>query len=920
VTFRKEKDVHPLSPPTNLRCEYAVNPMGIDVISPRFSWILGHSERGQVQSAYQVLVATNEENLSLDKGDMWDSGKVLSDQSINVVYKGKQLESGKTYYWKVCVWDKDNRRSPWSKVNTFEMGLLKPEDWEGEWIGSENLDISSPLLRKEFTLDKQVKRARAYICGLGYYELRINGKKVGDHVLDPAWTNYDKRVLYVTYDVTDYLKKGKNAIGVMLGNGRYSKVVQYNHLKFYGFLKMILQMNVVFVDGSSAHIVSDGTWKMTSGPIIANNIYHGETYDARLEKTGWDKADYDDSDWDSVTVMDPPEGKLKAQMLPPIKVTKTITPVKVTNPRPGVYVYDMGQNFAGWARLKVKGPRGTKVVLRFAEEIYEDGMIDPRTNKKAKATDTYILKGEGVEIYEPRFTYHGFRYVEVTGFPGTPTLENLEGRVVHSAVEPVGSFTCSNSLINQIHHNIVWGQLSNLYSVPTDCPQRNERNGFGGDGQVTAGEAIHNFDMALFYTKWLDDMADSQITGNGTDKEWMFSTWPPEAEDGPDGNIENISPSPFHEVGATAWTTAYIQIPWYLYQYYGDRRILEKHYNGMKRLVSSIQRRAVNHIVRDRLGDWLAPGCEGNPPEGNSLVATGYYYYDVWILSQVAKILGKSEDAEYYSNLADKIKDAFNEKFFDEDAKQYHTEIEAGYRQTSNAFPLFLHIVPKDSEKAVLDNLVKNIMVDHEGHLDTGLIGTKLLMEALTCYGRGDTMYKILTQTTYPSWGYMISKGATTLWETWEYIPRISHNHIMFGSVDEWLYRGLAGINCVAPGYKEIAIKPYIPKDLERVDASIKTIRGLISSSWRKHGSSLTLDVTIPVNAQAKVSIPKMGLKDVIVKENGKTIWRDGSYVQGVAGIKGASDNGDYITFEVGSGTYSFEVSEDYATSKQAHS
>jgi len=904
--------------PTNLRCEYMLNPLGIDVFFPRFSWELNHSERGQFQTAYQVLVASSRENLDTNNGDRWDSHKVVSDQSVNVVYKGSSLESGKAYYWKVCFWDKDNKKSSWSDVNTFEMGLLRPEDWKGKWIGSEDGHIS-PLLRKKLMLNQEIKGGRVYICGLGYYELRINGKKVGDHVLDPSWTNYEKRALYVTYNVTDYLKKGANAIGIMLGNGRYSKVVQFNHSKFYGFLKMILQMKVDFIDGTSMHIVSDDTWKISSGPIIANSIYHGETYDARLEKTGWDNADYDGSGWDSVTAMEPLRGKLTAQMLPPIKVIKTITPAKITNPKPGAYVYDMGQNFAGWIKLMVKGPRGSKVVLRFAEELYEDGMIDPRTNARARATDTYILKGKGVEVYEPHFTYHGFRYVEVTGFPGIPTLKNLQGQVVNSAVESVGSFTCANSLINQIHNSIIWGQLSNLYSVPTDCPQRNERNGFGGDAQVTAGEAIHNFDMASFYTKWLDDMEDSQVTGNGTDKEWLFSTWPPEAVNGPDGSIENIVPSPFHEVGSTAWATIYLQLPWYLYQYYGDQRILEKHYNGMKRYVNSVQSRAINYIVSDRLGDWLAPGCKGNAPEGNSLIATGYYYYDAWILSQIAEILNKSDDAKYYLNLANNIKNAFNKEFFDENTNQYNTTIDAGYRQTSNVFPLFLKIVPKANEKAVLNNLAKNIMRDHEGHLDTGIIGTKLLIEVLTHYERADVMYAILTQTSYPSWGYMISKGATTLWEVWEYNTRMSHNHIMFGSVGEWFYRGLAGINSTVPGYKEITIKPYVPSDLESVDASIKTIRGLISSIWRKHDNSLTLDITLPVNTRAKVSIPKIGLKWITIKEKGETIWKNNSYVDGVIGIKSGSDKGNYVTFEVGSGSYSFKVSKNYSGNKRVN-
>ncbi len=446
--------------PTNLLCEYASNPLGIDVALPRFSWVVNHPGRGQLQSAYQILVANSPEDLNVGKSDKWDSGRVFSDQSVNVVYTGSPLKSGRTYYWKVRVWDKAEHANPYSQTATFEMALLEPNDWEGEWIGCPGHRNEGALLfRREFELEKNVARARVYLSGLGYYELRINGAKVGDHVLDPGWTEYTKRVLYVTYDVTSYLKKGVNIIGVIVGNG------------WYGLLQMILQMNVDFTDETSTSVKSDDrNWKVSRASIVENSIYDGETYDAQLEKPGWDTDSYKSvkADWRQPQRVEGPGGALVAQMLEPIKVIETITPVKIANPRPDVHVYDIGQNIAGWARLTVKGPRGTRVVLKFAEVLYDNGMVNQENLHTARATDTYILKGDGIEVYEPRFTYHGFRYVQITGFPGTPQLESLEGRVVRSAVEPIGKFTTSNDLLNQSYKNIVWSESNNLHSVPTD--------------------------------------------------------------------------------------------------------------------------------------------------------------------------------------------------------------------------------------------------------------------------------------------------------------------------------------------------------------------------------------------------------------------------------------------------------------------
>ncbi len=885
--------------PTSLLCEYVSNLLGVDVTLLRFSWVLEHFERGQLQSAYQVLVASSQENLDAENGDKWDTRKVASQESVNVSYAGGFLESGKTYYWKVRTWDNDKKMSPWSKVATFEMGLLNPDDWKGRWIEgkSHGESVSSDpvhgttkmpygyLLRKEFSIEKDIAQARVYVTGLGYYELRLNENKVGGSVLDPGWTDYKKRILYSTYDVSKYLKKGGNTIGIMLGNGRYIEAYGY------GPPKTILQLNIEFADGDSKSIVTDGTWKSAPGPILSNDICNGETYDARLEGSGWDAANYDDSDWDAATIADEPGGKLVSQAsFPPIKVTKIIQPIEITNPSPNVYVYDFGQNFTGWVKLCVSGPRGTRINLRYTELLHEDGMVNVIPNRGAKATDIYILKGEGQEVYEPRFTYHGFRYVEVTGFSGTAMLESIEGRVVHSAVEPTGGFICSNSLINSIHKNVLWGQLSNLMSIPTDCPQRDERMGWLGDAQLVAEEAIYNFDMAGFYTKWLQDISDSQAE---------------------DGSVPDVVPPYWSKYPADpAWGTACVVIPWYLYQYYGDRRILEKCYSGIKKWVDFLSSKAVNHILSyGKYGDWCSPAHIKPVDTPIELTSAWYYYHDTLILSRIAGILGKSAEVKRYSQLSCKIKEAFNKKFLKDD--RYATG-----SQTCNVLPLFLDMVPEDKKKVVLKNLVNDIAVEHGGHLNTGIIGTGYILDVLTKYGRVDLAYKLATQTTYPSWGYMLREGATTLWERWEYLAdggMNSHNHIMFGSIDAWFYKVLAGINIgpAGPGFRGIIIKPYVVGDLNYVSASIKTIRGMISSNWRKSGHSLALNITLPVNTEARVSVPKMKLDNVKIKESGKILWKNGSYLEGIAGITGASEDEEYVTFQVGSGSYSFEMLKD---------
>jgi alpha-L-rhamnosidase len=849
--------------PSGLRTEYLENPMGIDVRLPRFSWILEHSEHGQAQSAYEILVSAEPD---VSSGDIWASGRVGSAKSGQIVYGGRALESGKTYFWKVRTWDKDGRESPWSSIARFDTGLFDRADWRGTWIGCGN------QLRKEFSVGGAIKRARVYICGLGYYELRLNGRKVGNHVLDPAWTTYDKRVLYVAYDVTPYLRPGQNAVGVILGNGWFKSKI------------FLLQMNIEFEDGSSMYVVSDTSWRATDGPIVEDSIYNGETYDARLETPGWDRPGFEDGSWKPVTEVPAPKGVLSAQMMPPIRVVDTIVPFAMTNPRPGVYVFDMGQNLSGWARLRVSGPRGTDVRLRFAEILYDDGMINQENLRSARAEDHYILKGEGEEVWEPRFTYHGFRYVEMTGYPGTPRLDTLRGRIVHSAVTPVGSFACSKPVLNGIQRLVIWGQKTNLHSIPTDCSQRDERMGWMGDAQVTAEEAIMNFDMAAFYTNFIRDIRDVQ-----DEKGQITDTVP---------HIWGSRPAD------PAWGTAYPLLCWYMYLYYGDTRILEENYEGLKKYVEYLRSRSENGLVKfSHYGDWVAvEKCPG------AIVSSFYYYYDVRILADTARLLGKAQDAAAYDKLSAEIRAAFHREYYNPKTGDY-----ADGTQTANTLALFLDLAPRGVRGRVWGRLFDNVVYRNDSHLTTGIMGTKYIMELLSRQGNSDLAYDIACKTDYPSWGAMIANGATTFWELWqkrEGPSMNSHNHPMFGSVGSWLYKALAGINlgAAATGFEEILFEPAMVRDLRHASGSIRTMRGEVSCSWSRADRRVRVEVAVPVGSTAEVVIPKFKLRNVKVTENGKAVWENGRYVSGAPGVGEIVDKDGAIRIKVGSGRYAFRL------------
>ena len=855
--------------PYDLRVEYLTNPLGVDVAKPRFFWKNRHSDRGQSQTAFELIVSSSP---SADTGDMWESGKISSDSSIQIVYGGKPLASNRTYYWKVRIYDSEDKASPWSEVARFDTGLLAPSDWKGQWIGSDG------LLRREFILPEEPRRARAYIAGLGYYELRLNGRKVGNHVLDPGWTNYKKRVLYATYDVTRLLRKGKNAIGVMLGQGWYKSRA------------LMFELYVEDASGNVTEIHSDSSWQTARGPIVEDSIYHGETYDARLEQPGWDRPDFaapaaaTPAGWHPASLVEGPGGVLSSQMMPAIQVIETIVPLTMTNPAPGVYVFDLGQNISGWAQLRVNGPAGTDIRLRFSELLYDNGLINQENLRSARAEDHYILRGDGAtEVWEPRFTYHGFRYIEVTGFPGTPRLDSIRGRVVHTAVSPAGNFSASTQILNDIQHLILWGQKTNLHSIPTDCCQRDERMGWMGDAQVTAEEAMMNFDMAAFYTNFLRTIRDEQAA---------------------DGSITDTVPHVWGQRPADpAWGTAYPLIAWYMYQNYGDRRLIEDYYDSLKKYVEFLRGKAENGLLKySYYGDWVAiDKCPG------SLVSTFYYYYDTKILADMARLINKTADAQAYDKLAGEIKTAFNREFFDPKTRHY------GPTQTANALPLFIGLATDKERGPAWSELFNDLVYEHNSHLTTGIIGTKYILDVLTSTGNSDLAYDILTKTDFPSYGYMLKNGATTLWEIWQQRegPSMnSHNHPMFGSIGAWFYRALAGIN-IAPdseAYKKLVIKPQMVRDLTHASGSLSTINGEVSCAWSKGDRHVKLEAVIPVGSEALIYIPVFKLRNLQLTEGGTVVFADSQLKTSLPGIKSIEAKGGNLIIRVGSGRYTFKL------------
>ena len=897
--LKKEKRILTVE---NLRCEYKANPQGIDVKQPQLSWELASDLRGQKQTAYRLLVASSEENLKNNKGDIWDSGKITSDQSAQIVYKGSPLQSDRTYYWKAAVWGKDGKTTVWSAPAFWITGLFKESDWQAKWIGLDkndtprNLDslirpLSARMLRKEFSVNKKIKRATTFVSGLGLFELYLNGQKIGDQVLAPALSEYNKRTYYMTFDVTGNLANGKNAVGVILGNGRYfaPRTDAPTGTKTYGYPKLLLQINIEYTDGSRETVYSDESWKLTTdGPIIANNEYDGEIYDARKEISGWNLAGFDDSGWQKAELVEKPGKLLRAQPNEPIKITETIKPVKISEPKPGMYIFDMGQNMVGWVKLKVQGKRGTKVKLRFAEALKDDGTLYLDNIRGAKVTDIYILKGSGEEIWQPRFTYHGFRYVEVSGYPGKPALSAIEGQVVHDALEKSGTFKTSNELINQIYKNAVWGIRGNYRSMPTDCPQRDERQGWLGDRSVESrGESfIHN--IFNLYRKWLIDMYDAQLEN---------------------GSIPDVAPSywPFYSDNVT-WPGSFIVIPEMLFEQYGDTATIRYLYPGMKKWITHMSTYIEDDIIpRDTYGDWCVPpqdrkSIHSSDPQritSGELIGTAYFYHELMLMNHYAQLLEREEDAARYLRQAEAMKKAFNRKFL-----ETHNVIYGNNTQTANVLPLAFGLVPPKYHKKVFNNLIDNIMGKSGGHIGTGLIGAQWLMRVLTENGRADIAYKLASQTTYPSWGYMVKNGATTIWELWNGDtgnPAMnSRNHVMLlGDLIVWFYENLSAIksDVQSQGFKHIIMKPEPVKGLTSVEASYHSQHGKIISQWHIKNNEFYWDITIPANTTATVYIPA---------ENEKVVYESGAIAGKAEGVTFVKTEGKRAVFKIESGHYSF--------------
>jgi len=827
--------------PRQLRCEYRRCPLGIDVARPRLGWFVTDGRRGAMQAAYQILVASSKDKLDADAGDLWDSGRVISSRSIQVVYRGKPLRSGQRCWWKVRTWNKAGRgepvASPWSKPSWWEMGLLAPEDWKGEdgaaqWIAAPETrapragkgkaaEEPAPLLRKAFEVRQGLKRARAYVCGLGYYELYLNGKKVGDHVLDPAQTDYDHRSFYVAYDVTSLLQPGVNAAGILLGNGWYNQQALRDGLFAYGRPGAIALLRIDYKDGSSTAIVTNGTWKAVPSPIVFNQIYVGEVYDARREIEGWTTADFDDAAYPAARVVSPLSPKLCAQPIEPIKVTGTLRPARRTNPKPGVWVYDLGQNIAGWARITVKAPAGTRVKLTFAEAVHADGMINPASTGYwligTPQHDIYIARGGGEETWEPRFTYHGFQYVEVTGLPGGAPPLAVEGRVVHTALERAGEFDSSNAMLNRIYRTALWTLRDNLHGLLTDCPHR-ERCGWTGDAQVAAETINYNFGAAALWNKYIGDIDTSLVKGLPT----------------------AIAPGKrIKKIANPDWGAAIVLLPWYQYRYYGDRRVLAAQYSHMRRFIEYLGELADGYIVSKGYGDWYDPPDEG--PQALSipmpkhtpvaLTSTAYYFQAARIMSRTAALLGRADEAARYRRLAAEIRRAFQARFFRPEENSYGS-------QTADAMALELGIVPEDKRAAAAAALAADIE-RHNGHFTTGIHGAKRLYVALSATGHGRLAETVLTRTTYPSIGYLFSLGATTMWENWSLTnnhrnnPR-SHNHPMNTGFATWFHQALGGINLAedVPAFRRFLLRPDIHNDLRHVRATHRSPYGWIVSEY----------------------------------------------------------------------------------------
>lgn len=818
-----------------LKADYETNPLGIDRI-PQFSWEISGNYDGVRQSAYRILIATSPELLAEGDADVYDSGKVASSASTAVSFSGIPFQSRTRYYWKVKIWDGAGVESPWSETAYYETALLHSSDWLSGWIGYvPGMPGRVLYFKGTQASDKEVAKARAYISGLGFYELHINGKKVGDCVLDPAQSTYSKRVYYRTYDITDNLVKGANSFVVPVAPG------------WLGTPRLRIQVEITYADGSQETMTSDRFRSVITGPLMYSTVFDGEIYDARLENADIYKPGVPpglmNKQWAWAHNTDDPVGKMVAQRVEPIRIVEEIVPKLVAEPAEGSYVFDAGRNLAGWASISTSGPAGTEVRMRFAETLYDDGRVNQENLRNAKSEDIYILKGEGVETWEPAFTYHGFRYVQIDGLPSRPAEGDVMIKVVRSDVATTGEFSCSNPLLNDIFR-LVWNtEASNMHSVPTDCPQRDERMGWLNDMTARLESSMYNFDMSRFYPKFVTDITDTQDEH---------------------GTITCVAPFRFGMRPADPVSASYLILAEKCYEFYGDRQVIEANYDGMKKWTDYLLSRSEDGILEySYYGDWCPPRDYLMDPNGSgvsrdtpgALMSTGYLYYCSRLISKMAGLLGLDDDAAKYAGIADEVREAFNRRFWDGEAGGYGSN-----NQACNSFAIYLGMPSDEMRARALENLVEDVKA-HDYHLTTGNLCTKYLLEVLSEYGHEDVAYRIATQTTYPSWGFMLSKGATTIWERWEYLTgdaMNSHNHPMMGSIGSWFYKYLLGIvpDFEDPGFSTFTIDPRYPDGLDYAKGSLQTVKGKISVDWERKGRSVSLKVTVPGNATAVVYVP----------------------------------------------------------------
>lgn len=884
----QQEDLHP----TELRCENASSPFGIDVAQPRLSWKLESKARGQRQTAYQIEAFTRAYLVTPGSEKLWDSGKVASEESLNIRYAGSELESSQEILWRVRIWDQNDHASAWSRPKQWTTGLLKPEAWQARWICAPATS-DSLLLRKEFFVKPGFRRAIAHVTGLGQYEMSLNGTKVGTDLLSPGWTDYNDTILYDTRDITAQLREGANAVGLTLGNGMYHVERRNRFAKFtgsFGPLRAICQIELEYADGTKEFVVTDESWRTHPGAITYNSIYGGEDCDARLIPKGWNQPKFKDRDWRHAVAVVRPAGNLRGHSAAsePLRAIEIRKPVKIQKLSDFTTVYDLGQNASYMPRLRISGPAGSTVRLIPAEVVNADGSIQRSTTGSTNRGISwwqYTKATDKTEDWFPQFYYVGCRYLQVELAPAKPhgklpTLESLEGVIVHSSAAPVGEFECSNPLLNRIRNLVRWAQRANMVSVLTDCPHR-EKLGWLEQYHLNGPAIRYEFDMARMFTKGMNDMADAQ-----TDT----------------GLVPNIAPEYTEFKGAfrssPEWGSAFLIVPWQQYQFCGDLDLFRTHYADMKRYFAYLENSASNHIVHLSLGDWFDLGPKKSGASQNTpppVTATAFYYHDAWILSQAAALLGKEEEAKIFTAKAETIRRAFNEKFFDATNRTYATG-----SQCANALPLVFGIVEPAHSNAVLASLVKDVAT-HDGQMTAGDIGFRFLLQALAQGGRSDLIYTMINQDEKPGYGYMLKKGETSLTEAWDANLTTSHNHFMLGQITEWFYQDLAGIasDPAGPGFKKIIIKPNPVGDLTWAKASYDSVRGEISSEWHRDANSFKLQVRIPANTTATVFVPTTSPDSVT--ENGKALAQ-------TAGVKFLRQEENCAVLVIESGEYRFEA------------